>query len=168
MHDKLRVDGIKLSLEMALITFGAVSEDRDPNALFLKLMGENRVNLPFLCTTTRGDDAAGSYCILTEDIPRAKHVIAGDDTLMATIEFLPSVGTISVFPHNFSLAFMGLMLRCLAESGAPLYALATSLSALAMVTDFSRLERAADHISGQVILPGNHSPFRPDIRVKSM
>ncbi|MCG6911795.1 MAG: hypothetical protein LJE94_16970 [Deltaproteobacteria bacterium] len=168
MSEKLRVNGIKLSLEMTLITIRAVSGERDPNAHFLKLMGENRVNLPLLCATARGGETAGSYCILTEDIPRAKNVVSGDNTLTTHIQFLPSVGSISVFPHNFNLEFLGLMLRLVGEAGAPLHALATSISALCLVTDFSLLEKTADCIAGHVTLPGNHSPFRPDIRVKSM
>ena len=59
MSDTLRADGIKLSLEMTLITIRASSSELDPNARFLKLMGENRINLPFLCDAARDDSKSG-------------------------------------------------------------------------------------------------------------
>ena len=168
MKDKLRADGIKLSLEMTLITIRAFSSELDPNARFLKLMGENRINLPFLCDAARDDSKSGIYCILSEDIPRAKRVIARGETLATRLEYLPSVGSISVFPHNFNLEFIGVMLSLMGRSGAPMHGLATSISALSMITDFSLLEQVANYLSRHVSLPGNHSPFRPDIRIKSL
>ena len=168
MSDTLRADGIKLSLEMTLITIRASSSELDPNARFLKLMGENRINLPFLCIAARDDSKSGIYCILSEDIPRAKRVIARGETLATRLEYLPSVGSISVFPHNFNLEFIGVMLSLMGQSGAPMHGLATSISALSMITDFSLLEQVANYLSRHVSLPGNHSPFRPDIRIKSL
>jgi len=168
MCEKLRADGIKLSLEMDLITIRSSSSEFDPNARFMKLMGENRINLPFLYIAARDDTVTGTYCILSEDKSRAKSVIAMDKNLVTQINYLPSVGGISVFPHNFNLAFFGDILRLLGQSGAPLHGMATSISALTMITDFSRLQQTADYLSGHVSLPGNHSPFNPDIRIKSM
>jgi len=168
MSDTLRADGIKLSLEMTLITIRASLSESDPCARFLKLMGENRINLPFLCIAARDDSKSGIYCILSEDIPRAKRVIARGETLATRLEYLPSVGSISVFPHNFNLEFIGVMLSLMGQSGAPMHGLATSISALSMITDFSLLEQVANYLSRHVSLPGNHSPFRPDIRIKSL
>jgi hypothetical protein len=168
MNETLRANGIKLSLEMTLITIRVSSGELDSHARFLKLMGENRINLPFLCDAARPSSKSGVYCILSEDIPRAKRIIARDETLATRLEFFPSVGSISVFPHNFNLAFMGAMLRLMGQSGAPLYGLATSIAALTMITDFSRLEQTAAYLGQHVALPGNHSPFNPDIRIKSM
>ena len=168
MSDTLRADGIKLSLEMTLITIRVLSSGLDPHARFLKLMGENRINLPFLCDAAHDARKSGTYCILSEDIPRAKRFIAGDKTLAPSLEYLPSVGSISVFPHNFSLAFIGNVLRLVGRSGAPLYGLATSISAMTVITDFSKMEKTADYIARHVSLPGNHAPFNPDIRITSM
>jgi hypothetical protein len=168
MNKTLRANGIKLSLEMTLITIRGASSGLDPHARFLKLMGENRINLPFLCDAARNASKAGTYCMLTEDIPRAERVIARDRTLADRLKYLPSVGSISVFPHHFNLAFMGAMLSLMGQSGAPLYGLATSIAALTMITDFSQLEQAAAYLARHVALPGNHSPFNPDIRIKSM
>jgi len=168
MSDALRADGIKLSLEMTLIFIRSSSSALDPNARFLKLMGENRINLPFLCDAARDATKSGTYCMLSEDTPKAKRVIAGDETLATRLDYLPSVGSISVFPHNFNLAFLGTMLHLMGQSGAPLYGLATSISPLTILTDFSRLEQTAAHLARHVALPGNHSPFNPDIRIKSM
>ena len=168
MSDTMRANGIKLSLEMTLIVIRSSASALDPNARFLKLMGENRINLPFLCNAARSEGVSGTYCILSEDTPKAKRVIAGDETLAIRLEYLPSVGSISVFPHNFNLAFTGAILHLLGQSGAPLYGLATSISALTMITDFSRLEETAAFLAQHVSLPGNHSPFNPDMRIKSM
>ena len=168
MSDTLRADGIKLSLEMTLITIRVSSSELDTNARFLKLMGENRINLPFLCDAARDSRISGTYCILSEDIPKAKQIINWDKPLTTCLEYLPSVGSISVFPHNFNLAFIGVVLRLMGQSGAPLHGLATSISALTMITDFSLLEETATYLAGHVALPGNHSPFSPDIRIKSM
>ena len=168
MNEPLRADGIKLSLEMTLITIRASSSELDPNARFLKLMGENRINLPFLCDAAHDSRKSGTYCILSEDIPRAKWIINGDKPLTTCLEYLPSVGSISVFPHNFNLEFIGVMLSLMGQSGAPLHGLATSISALTMITAFSLLEQTATYLSRHVSLPGNHSPFSPDIRIKSM
>ncbi len=168
MDNPLQANGIKLSLEMTLITIRVFSSGLDPHARFLKLMGENRINLPFLCDAARDTRTSGTYCILSEDIPRAKRAIAGDETLATRLKYLPSVGSISVFPHNFNMAFIGAILRLMGQSGAPLYGLATSISAMTMITDFSRLKQTAEYLTRHVSLPGNHSPFNPDIHIKSM
>ena len=168
MSSTLRVDGIKLSLEMTLVTIRSSSSDLEPFARFLKLMGENRINLPFLCDAARDAKRSGTYCILSEDTPKAKRIIDQDETLAARLEYRPSVGSISVFPHNFNFVFMGTMLHLMGISGAPLYGLATSIAALTMITDYSRLEATAGHLARHVSLPANHSPFNPDIRIKSM
>jgi hypothetical protein len=166
MRDRIRVNGIKLSHELIHINIFSRPDKRNLNARFLRSMAENRINLPFVSYSAMDRRTQGSFCIAAEDSGRLNQILDLDPGLKETVECLSPVGSVSLFPHKFSLKFLGFLLHVFGEAGLPLYGMAASLSALTATTDFHLLDRAIELIEPHIILPPNHAPFGPQLRIK--
>jgi hypothetical protein len=166
MGELIRVDGIKLSQELIHINVLPRPDERNLIARFLKSMTENRINFPILFYSALDQRSQGSFCIAKEDSGQLNQILAKDPELKETVECISPVGSVSLFPHKFSLKFFGCLMHVFGKSGLPLYGMAASLSALTLTTDFHLLERAIELIEPHISLPSNHSPFVPQIRIK--
>ena len=100
-----------------------------------------------------------------EDINRTKEVVAGEPRLSESLEFVPGVGTLSIFPHHSNLKLLGLSFYVFGKQNLPLYGMASSISSLTFITDYSRLDEAVSTLLEYMDLPPNHAPFRPEIHV---
>ena len=80
-------------------------------------------------------------------------------------EKYPSVGLLSVFPHQSSLRILGLSLYALGKASLPVYGLASSLSALTFVTDYCSLDGAVAALVSYLEMPPNQGPVRAEFRV---
>lgn len=76
-----------------------------------------------------------------------------------------SVGTLTLFPHQSSLNKLGLVLTMFGKHGLPVYGMNSSISALAINTDYHRLDEAAELLKTVFLLPENHAPFRQHLPV---
>jgi hypothetical protein len=74
------------------------------------------------------------------------------------------VGLISLFPHQFNLKILGLSLFALGVAGLPFYGMASSLSALTLITDYGRLDNAVAALQEHLAAPGENAPLEPDSR----
>ena len=137
MGNKIKVDGIKLSQELVHIQMSSRPGKMDPNARFLRSMADHRINVSFLSYSAMDPCAQGSYCIAGEDAARLNQILDKDPDLKAAVTCLSSVGSISLFPHRFSLKLIGCLMRVFGEAGLPLYGMAASLSALTLTTDYA-------------------------------
>ncbi|MBW1968056.1 MAG: hypothetical protein JRF45_02080 [Deltaproteobacteria bacterium] len=112
-----------------------------------------------------GEKIIGSCCVAAEDINQIKKVVAGEPKLKENLEFIPGVGTLSIFPHHSNLKLMGLAFYLLGRAHLPMYGMASSISSLTFITDYSQLDKAVSIFLEYMDLPPNHSPFRPEIHV---
>jgi hypothetical protein len=168
MGKKIRVNGIKLSHELIHINILPKSDKRNFNERFLRSMAENRINLPFLSYSAINRRVQGSFCIAAEDSGRLNQILALDPPLKESVECISPVGSVSLFPHNFSLKLFGCLMHVFGKACLPLYGMAASLSALTVTTDFHLLDRAIELLKPHISLPPNHAPFEPQIRIKSI
>jgi aspartokinase len=159
MENKIRVNGIKLSSELVQVNLMQRDDKKDLNALFLKSLAENRINVPFLSCTTLGTRTQMSYCVASEDFEQLQRILALDPDLQKNAELISSVGCVSIFPHAFSLKFIGLLMHVFAMVRLPLYGIATSLSAVTLTTNFHQLDMAITSLHPHIKLPSNHAPF---------
>ena len=100
-----------------------------------------------------------------EDIHRIKEVVAGEPKLSEGLEFVPGVGTLSIFPHHSNLKLLGLSFCLFGRQNLPLYGVASSISSLTFITDYAQLDNAVSILLEYMDLPPNHAPFRPEIHV---
>ena len=168
MGNKIRVNGIKLSHELIHINILPKPGKKNLNAHFLRSMAENRINLPFLSYSAMDQRVHGSFCIALEDSGRLSQILALDPALKETVECISPVGSVSLFPHKFSLKFFGCLLHVFGKAGLTLYGMAASLSALTVTTDFHLLDRAIELLEPHISLPPNHAPFGSQIRIRSI
>jgi hypothetical protein len=112
-----------------------------------------------------GEKILGSCCVESEDINRVKQLIDKKPTLKKNIEFILPVGALSIFPHHSNLKLLGLSFYLLGKQHLPLYGMASSISSLTFITDYSQLDNAVSVLLEYMDLPPNHAPFRPEIHV---
>lgn len=164
-HKKIRINGIKLSTELVQINLLNRPFPKDYRALFFQLLAQHHINIPFMLTIGMGEKIIGSCCVAAEDIHRIKKVVAGETELKEHLEFTPGVGTLSIFPHHSNLKLPGLCFYLLGKQHVPFYGMASSISSLTFITDYSQLDKAVSILLEYMDLPPNHAPFRPKIHV---
>lgn len=132
--------------------------------MFLGRLVDQKVNLPFLCQGQIAEGTQTSICMAADDFP----VVAGlieelTGSMAADVTIIPSVGTLTLFPHQSSFKILGKVLSLFGKHDLPVHSLCTSISALAVNTDFGLLDRCAEVLQNVFRLPENHSPFRQQL-----
>jgi len=162
---KIRINGIKFSTELVQINFLNRFLPQDSMAFFFQLLAQHQINIPLILTSGMGEKRIGSCCVAADDINRIKEVVEVELKLKKNLEFIPGVGTLSIFPHHSKLKLLGLSLYHLGKHHLPLYGMASSISSLTFITDYSQLDKAVSILLEYMDLPPNHAPFRPEIHV---
>ena len=174
MHDagkRIKIGGIKLSPE--LVQFNLFSRKAANLSLtsVLRRMAQDRVNVTFLCTSCSRedakDDALCSFCVSVDDFSCVKQIVDAEASADHQVEVIAPVGTITLFPHQHSFAVLGGVLGTLAKAGIPIHAVCTSLSSLAINTEYRFLDKAVEELEKILELPANHAPFRPELDLKT-
>jgi aspartokinase len=163
---KVTIGGIKVSQEMILVNLAGVENTEDMGGRLCTVLAHNQINMPFLSATQMNGRQRISCCISEADGERVKELIRLGPKPIHPVEFLPGVGLLSVFPHKFSLKTLGILLYLFGKNHIPLYGLASSISALTFVTQYTHLNKAVAAILKHLELPPAHAPFRSEIRVK--
>jgi aspartokinase len=156
--DKIRIDGIKLSGELALVHLANHPRPQFALSRGCGLMAANRINMPFVSAAC--PDGCASWCVEMEDHARTKALLEGTPELEGHARVRPSVGLVSVFPHRSSLRLLGRALQALAGAGVPIHGLTSSLAPLTFVTDYALLEAAASALEACFELPPGQRPIR--------
>lgn len=162
---KIRINGIKLSTELVEINILNGSLPKDSRTLFFHLLAQHQINIPFILISGMGEKILGSCCVAVEDIDRIKKLIATEPGLRNHVAYIPAVGALSIFPHRSNLKLLALSFYLLGKQRMQLYGMASSISSLTFITDFSQLDKAVSIFLEYMDLPPNHAPFRPEIHV---
>lgn len=165
---RIRIGGMKFSEELAHVTVVRPCRQEDPFAHLLHQLADRHINIPFICHSQENSQTQSSFCVAREDLGRVREILpcalASDDS----VRILTSVGTLTLFPHRNSFQLLGFILQTFAENDYPVHSLSTSISAIALNTDFHHLDDIADKLAEIVILPENHAPFRQEFRVTQL
>jgi hypothetical protein len=165
---RLRLGGIKLSLEMVQLNcLDRPGANLRATRLF-GLMAENRINLPFVVLSSTTRNTVCSCCLESEDFHRAQGLLERDPDLSSSVEKIAPVGTVTFFPHQSSLQLLGVVMAVFGKAGLPVYGTGTSLSALTVSTDYRLLDQALGALEKVLELPAHHTPFRPEFRIRQM
>lgn len=158
---KLPIGGIKLSSELVQIQL-LPNSGFSVNEMF-RCLTELRINMTMVSLDATDGELTGICCIFEEDRVVAERALG---PFAAAIDMLSPVGTLTIFPHQSKLLLIEYILSAMSRDGLPVYGIASSHSALTIITDYHRLDDAVISVCRIVSLPENHAPFRPEFRVK--
>ena len=167
MNNRIRVDGIKLSQELIHINI-LQGPQKNVQTRLLASMAEHRINCPILFYSAMDGPCQGSVCVAAEDSRQLNQVLTMDPELKDNVQCISPVGAISLFPHKFSLQFLGCLMHIFGKTDLPIYGMAASLSALTLTTDYPLLDTAIATLGPYISLPPNHAPFRSQLRLKAI
>ena len=108
------------------------------------------------------------FCVLPDQTALVAHFARTIGRGALACRTITAVGLLTVFPHNGYVDALTRSLDIFAKSELPVYGVASTLSTLTFVLAFSQLEQATEQLREVFQLSGNHSPCRPEFRVKPM
>ncbi len=158
--EKIRIGGIKLSNELAQVNLRFLFDPDRARGRLCGLLAEHRINIQYSTSAAIPDGLAFSCCVASEDEARVHETLLFLAPREWRWQFRSGVGLLSLYPHRSSLRTLSAVLQTLHEAQAPLLGLASSLSALTIVTYHDKLETAAARLLDFFELPGNHAPFQ--------
>jgi aspartokinase len=158
----LAIGGIKVS--PVLVQFNLFHHASGLSALSIvfRRIAEERINLSFLTLGKAEHGVACSFCVAENDAGRTQRLMEQTVPEDSRFSMMSRVGTVSLFPHHDSLVLVGTVLKILGAARIPVYALCTSLSAVAVCIDYHLIDRAIVEFRKFFDLPANHAPFHPE------
>ncbi|MBW2030295.1 MAG: hypothetical protein JRJ31_14630 [Deltaproteobacteria bacterium] len=160
--EKVQVAGVKLSDELLQIDISAITNGADASSLISRLLGENEINMQFLWGVSLRGQSQAKCCVSMREEARVRDLVAKDRILRGKVEFIPSVGMLSLFPHQSSLRILGASLIAFGEAHLPLYGVGSSVSSLTFITDYIHLHRAIAALREYLSIPEEQgSTFSP-------
>ncbi len=164
--EKIRINGLKLSDELALLHLEMSSDVSDPLAEVCRLLGDHHINILFMSTAAQSHQKYGICCIESDQTSFAKELISKNSGLLTAVSVKSGVGLVTLFPHQSSLKMVGVVLEKLSGHHIPIYGLASSIAAITVVTDYHHLDHAAQVLAQALNLPQEAAPMRSAIKVK--
>ncbi len=167
MADTIRIGGVKLSGELVQIDF------REPDTLgekltkILQYISSVKINVPHLHQGLVDGEMQTTICVDAQDYFNLVSIL---DLELGDLwcRILPSIGTVSLFPHGSSLDFVATVYAVFAEEKIAVRGMSSSVSALVIHTDYSDIDRAVTALLKVYELPENHSPLRAELRMQQV
>ena len=165
---KIDVSGIKFSQE--LVQFNCLENGGQivPGTHFFECLAQSRINIPFLCIGTTDRGTTSFCCVEAEYFKQIQKLLEQDPKMSQCIETIAPVGTLTLYPHRQNFKLLGIVVRELGRAGFPIYGIGTSISVLTFSTDYHVMEQAAGILAKVLELPSNHTPFRPEFRIRQI
>lgn len=166
--NKTAVGGIKFSKE--LVQIGFICEETADSSFedVLQLLAEKAINIPFLCHSGINRSLESIFCVDCKDFDAVQSALNGSFFADKAFTVTQSVGTLTAFPHRYSFQFLGQVLGVLAHYNYPIYSLSTSISTIAINTDYFSLDKIVEKLLAVIELPENHAPFRQEFCLKQI
>jgi len=165
-NTKIPIGGIKFSEELVQVTVGRNSAGEASFDNLLHLLAGRQINIPFICHSSLNYNAhyneKSSFCVLSSDLGRVQETLIFSAFTSRSVRIVPSVGTLTLFPHRNSFRLLGLVIGFFGKNQYPIHSLATSISAIALNTDYRLLDDIAGKLQAIVTLPENHAPYRQE------
>lgn len=159
--EKIAIGGMKLSAELALITLQREPDLESQDYRVWEKLTASGINIFFLSRMCTADLHETSFCVTVENGYPTREFLQSENHLHGRISFVPSVGALSLFPHQFSFEILGRALHAFGKAGIPLYGLASSISSLTFITDYDLLDQGAAVLEEFLALPPGQVPMKP-------
>ncbi len=162
---KIRIGGIKFSEELIQVTVALNSPADSSINRLLHVLAERHINIHFLCHSAVREANETIFCVERSEVARIEQILNSPLARKEQVDIIPSVGTLTLFPHRNDYKLLGLLIAFFGRNSFPMHALSTSISAIAINTDFHLLDDIALKLQNVTKLPDNHAPFRQTFRV---
>lgn len=156
---KLRLGGIKFSEAQVRMVFAPVVSHSVLTRIFAGF-AKHRINLHQLAFS---EDIPGGIELYLgqQDYERNRSLISSELEPFGLDPVVVSpVGTLTLFPHAARMDVLLKVINLAGSSDLQIYGVFSSLSALCVTTDLSRLDTIANVLFEDFSLPEGHSPFR--------
>ncbi len=161
MVARLSIGGLKVSPPLAL--FAVQAGARPSAAEVFRRFAARRINMTLVALETVDGEAAGACCIDQEALAAAEAELGPEP---GGIAIAAPVACLTLYPHQARLMLLQVVLGALARAGLPVRTMASSSSALSVVTDWQRLDEALAAVAAVTELPPNHAPLHPSVRLR--
>ena len=161
VHDRISIGGIKLSPELSQFS---CSYPQDTPTFFtplLKAIADEQINIVYFSLTNSGEVLNLHFCVEAIHRPAVENLLLPYEYKVCNIRTLPSIGTVTVFPHRNSLNLLGRVLTACGPEPLSISGLLTSISALSFTAPYEMLDDIVAKLTNLFDLPENHAPFRP-------
>jgi len=166
---KISIGGLKFSEKLTHISLIKNTGDDSSIDDLLRLLAQKRINIPFLChSSTLYPNHRSCFCVSRESFPQVQSLLKFSSFSNLNIKIIPTVGTITLFPHKNSFQLLGRIVQTFGKFSFPIYSMSSSISALALNTDYPSLDKVAETLQGIISLPENHAPFRQEFCLKEL
>lgn len=167
-REKMPLDGIRLSHELVLFNLrgdgtGNISVDE-----VLQHIAEAGVNIPFLTIRHAEGDASAAFCVAHGDFERVSGLPVLSPDSGNRFETVPHTGALTLYPHRSRLPLLFRVIDLLDSRRFPIHGIASSLSAVTVITDHRLLDDAAALIDSAFALPDNRTPMLPKYRIAQL
>lgn len=166
--ERIAIGGIKLSGELAQFSFRRSDHRQCVSSLVLAAIAKHHINIPFLSFTVSSHTVDTTFCVASEHLVTVKSILEAETGEPESITCLPSVCTLTLYPHRSNLSLMSRIIGVFASHSLPIYGICTSVSALSINTRYTDVEQAVKRLQEVVELPANHSPLRHQFQVQQL
>jgi hypothetical protein len=125
-----------------------------------RLLAEEQINITFL-TLFFADDAPRIHCCISPEKQAKVDVFSLCEGSGITCR--PRIGTVSVYPHQFSFSALGYLLHVFAKEHFYFHQMASSGAMLTFVVDYADQEKIAAGLERHLDLPATRTPLRQEI-----
>lgn len=164
-EQKVRIGGIKFSEELIQVTVACKSPDYSSICRLLHLIAEQNINISFLTHSVFTKRPESIFCVDCAALDAIQQILKSSSWPAEFINIIPSVGTLTVFPHRNELKLLGLIINFFGTCAFPVHSFSTSISTISLNTDYLHLDSIADKLQSVLLLPENHAPFRQGFRI---
>ena len=165
--ERLKIGGLKQSLELCQFDLIGLDSSEEIASKVSKLLLSQKINMEFLTFySQRNNYHQLTFCISQDKFSATSEILKKECLLPIgwEINSREQVGIITIFPHQFAIMILGLIISSWDAQSIPIYGIATSLSAISFVTDYQLIDKAAKVIQDLFQMPEDHAPIKPEIR----
>jgi aspartokinase len=148
MENRL-ISGILQRTNLNAFSISSIAEKRDVGKLFQKL-AEHRVNIEFVNQIPHKNGSIDVIlCVDKKDVQSTHALLEEIKTTICVEEISPlaEVGILSLFPHREHAVLSGIILQTLSDAHIPLFAIASSISAISCVLQEEQVLEALSLLS---------------------
>ena len=164
-EQKVRIGGIKFSEELVQVEIVCRSPELFSICPLLTQIADKNINIPFLCHSQVTNNSEIVFCVHRSMLGETQQILNTSSLQDSQISITPSIGTLTIFPHRNQLSLLGRITNFFGTHKYPIHSLSTSISAIALNTDYFLLDIIAEKLQYIFELPENHAPFRQGFRV---
>jgi aspartokinase len=157
MVGKVRIEGFKRCGELVRVSMGHASPPEEFLPGFLRTLTQSRINMNLFVGRATEKGIQFTCCVAPSDGSRVRELTDNMTDQRGGVEFHHPVDLISIFPHQFNLKVVGLVLMAFAKARIPLYGICSSLSALTLITDHGHSDKALAVLKEFLDLPADQS-----------